>query len=63
MELVWNHDPRSIGYIDSNEYYPVIMFGFRVVSYISGPGTKWSGYEVEISTTDGPVFCVIIEVN
>ena len=61
-ELTWKHDPRSIGFMDDEEYFPVIMFNFRVTAYISGPGTKWSGYEVEINTTDGPSFTVTIEV-
>ena len=61
-ELVWKHDPRSIGIMDEEEYFPVIMFGFRVTAYISGPGTSWSGYEVKIQTTDGPSFTVTIEV-
>ena len=63
MELDWKQDPRSIGFTEGEEYFPVIMFNFKVLSYISGPNTKWSGYEVEILTTDGPVFRVIIEVR
>ena len=62
-ELIWKHDSRSIGIMEDDEYFPVIMFNFRVNAYISGPGTNWSGYEVQIMTTDGPVFNVIIEVS
>ena len=61
--MIWKHDPRSIGIMEDDEYFPVIMFNFRVNAYISGPGTNWSGYEVQIMTTDGPVFNVIIEVS
>ena len=62
-ELIWKHDQRSIGIMEDDEYFPVIMFNFRVVAYISGPGTKWSGYEVKIMTTNGPVFTVTVEVS
>ena len=51
-ELIWKHDPRSIGIMEDDQYYPVIMIGFRVTAYISGPGTNWSGYEVKIQNTD-----------
>ena len=61
-QLIWKHDSRSIGIMEDDEYLPVIMFGFRVSAYISGPGTMWSGYEVLIKTTDGPEFTVAIEV-
>ena len=61
-ELIWKHDPRSIGIMEEEDYFPVIMFGFRVTAYISGPGTKWSGYEVHIKTTDGQEFTVTREV-
>ena len=61
-QLNWKHDSRSIGIMEDDEYLPVIMFGFRVSAYISGPGTMWSGYEVQIKTTDGPEFTVAIEV-
>jgi hypothetical protein len=61
-QLIWKHDSRSIGIMEDDEYLPVIMFGFRVIAYISGPGTMWSGYEIHIKTTDGPEFTVAIEV-
>ena len=37
-ELIWKHDQRSIGIMEDDEYFPVIMFNFRVVAYISGTG-------------------------
>ena len=49
--------------MEEEEYFPVIMFNFRVTAYISGPGTIWSGYELKIKTTDGPEFTVKIEVS
>lgn len=62
-ELNWKMDPRSIGIMEDDEYLPIIMFNFRVTAYISGPGTQWSGYEVNIKTTDGPEFMVAVEVS
>ena len=65
--FVWNKDPRSIGFIefsnnDEETYLPVIHFNFEVISYISGPGTSYRGYELKILTTDGPAFTVSVEV-
>ena len=62
-ELTWKHDPRSIGFMDDEEYFQVIMFNIHVTADISGPGTKWSGYEVEINTTYGPTVTGTIEVD
>ena len=64
--LVWTKDSRSIGYMenigDEGVYMPVIFFNFKVISYISGPGTDFRGYELKILTTDGPEFIVPVEV-
>ena len=65
--LVYDKDPCSIGFIEEKDgddvYYPVILFNFKVISYISGPGTSYRGYEIKINTTDGPSWIVPIEVT
>ena len=62
-ELTWIADRRSIGIYQNETYVPVMLFNFRVLSYISGPGTSWRGYEIKILTMDGPDFIVTIEVS
>ena len=62
--ITWDADDRYIAFYDQDGQIKILCnFNFRVLSFISGPGTKWTGYEILIKTMDGMDFNVKMEVN
>ena len=68
MELIWNHDERSIGIWEEDEdgnpkYIPTILYNFTVIGNISDQHDPYRGYQILLKTTDGQDFKIYLSVE